>query len=88
MKAWNKVPKELLSKYWEVYGYKNIDYLQNVEGSINQSIAEFYRSRIVRIMESSGGPEAITSLDDPENEIDDPDTKDPPEGIWDITTKS
>ena len=40
------------------------------------------------MMESAGGPEAITLLDDPENEIDDPDTEDHPEGTWDITTKS
>ena len=72
VKEWNEVPEELLRRYWEVCGYKNIDCLQNVEGSINQSIAEFYRSRIVRIVESAGGPEAIISLDDPENEIDDP----------------
>ena len=39
-------------------------------------------------MRYSGVPEAITSLDDPENEIDDPDTEDPPEGTWDISTKS
>ena len=39
-------------------------------------------------MKSAGGPEAITSLDDPENEIDDPDTEDPSEGTWDISTKS
>ena len=31
-------------------------------------------------MESSGGTESITSLDHPENEIDDPYIKDPPEG--------
>ena len=68
--------------------YTNIDDLQNVEGSINQSIAEFDRARIVQIMESSGVPEAITSLYDPENEIDYPDTENPPEGTWDITTHS
>ena len=39
-------------------------------------------------MESAGGPEYITSLDDPVNNIDGPETKDPPEGTWDITTKS
>ena len=27
VKAWNKVPEELLRKYWEVCGDKNIDYL-------------------------------------------------------------
>ena len=88
MKAWNEVPEELLRKYWEVCGYKNIDYIHNVEGSINQSIVEFYRSRIVRIVESAGGPEAITSLDDPENDNDNPETKYPPEDTWNITTKS
>ena len=64
MKARNKLPEELVRKSWGVFGYKNIDDLQNVEGSINQSIAEFDRSRIFRIMESSGGQEAIKSLDD------------------------
>ena len=88
MKEWNKVPEELARNSWEVCGYKNIDDLQNLEGSINQNIAEFDRARIVQIMESVGGPEAITSLDDPENDIDDPETKDPPESTWDITTKS
>ena len=39
------------------------------------------------MMESSGGTEYITSLDDPEDEIDYPYTKDPPERKWDITTK-
>ena len=39
-------------------------------------------------MESSGRPEYIKSLDDPENEIDDTDTNDLPEDSWDITTKS
>ena len=47
MKSCNKVPEELLRKSWEVCGYKNIDDLQNVEGSINQSIEEFDGSRIV-----------------------------------------
>ena len=66
MKARNKLPEELVRKSWGVFGYKNIDDLQNVEGSINQSIAEFDGSRIVQIMESDGVPESITSLDDPE----------------------
>ena len=88
VKAWNKPPEELIRKYWDVCVYKNIGDLQNLEGSINQSIAEFYRARIVQMMESTGIPEAITSLDDPENNIDDPDTKDPPEGTCDTTTKS
>ena len=65
-KAWNKVPEELVRKFWGVCGYKNIDDFQNVQGSINQSIAEFDGSRIVQIMESDGVPESITSLDDPE----------------------
>ena len=77
MKARNKVPEELVRKSWEVCGYKNIDYLKNVERSINQSIAEFDRSRIVQIMESAVEPEAIKSLDDPENEIYDTDSEDP-----------
>ena len=46
-------------KSWEVCGYNNIDDLKNVEGSINQSIVKFDRSRIVQMMESSGVPEAI-----------------------------
>ena len=65
-----------------------IDYLQNIEVVINQNIAEFYRARIVQIMESAVGTEAIKSLDDPDNDIDDPDTEEPPGGTWDITTKS
>ena len=80
MKAWHKFPEEFLSKSWEVCGYKNIDDLQNVEGSINHRIAEFDISRIVQIMESSGGPKDITSIDYTENEIDYTDTKDPPKG--------
>ena len=90
VKARNKSPEELVRKSWswEVCGYKNIDDLQNVEGSINQSIAEFDRARIVQIMEYDGGPEAITSLYDTENDIDDTYTEYPPEGTWDITAKS
>ena len=49
VKAWNKVLEELVRKSWEVSGYKNIDDLQNIEGSINQSIAEFDRARIVQM---------------------------------------
>ena len=78
----------MVRKSWELCGYKNIDDLQNVEGSINQSIAEFDRARIVQIMEYDGGPEAITSLYDTENDIDDTYTEYPPEGTWDITAKS
>ena len=70
----------MVRKSWEVCGYKNIDDLQNVEGSINHRIAEFDISRIVQIMESSGGPKDITSIDYTENEIDYTDTKDPPKG--------
>ena len=29
-KAWNKVPEELVRKFWGVWGYKNIDDFQNV----------------------------------------------------------
>ena len=78
----------MVRKSWEVCGYKNIENLQNIEGSINLRIAEFYRARIVQVMESAGVPEAIKSLDDTENDIDDTYTEDTPEETWDITTKS
>ena len=80
MKARNKAPEEWVRKSSEVCGYKNIDDLQSIDGSINQNIAEFDRGRIVQIMESAGVTEAIVSLYDPENEIDDLDAKDPPYG--------
>ena len=76
MKARNKAPEEWVRKSSEVCGYKNIDDLQSIDGSINQNIAEFDRGRIVQIMESAVEPEAIKSLDDPENEIYDTDSED------------
>ena len=80
MKARNKAPEEWVRKSSEVCGYKNIDDLQSIDGSINQNIAEFDRGRIVQMMEYAGVTEAIVSLYDPENEIDDLDAKDPPYG--------
>ena len=52
-------------KSWEVWGYKNIDDLQYVEGSIHQSVAEFDRDKLVQMMEYDGGTVSITSLDYP-----------------------
>ena len=42
---------------------------------------------MVQIIESARGLDVIPELDDPENEIGDPDTEENTEGAWDITSE-
>lgn len=88
VQAWNKIPKELIQKSWDVCGYKSINELQNREISINNIVTEFNVAQMVQIMESAGGSDTIPSLDDPDNDIHDPDTdEEHMEGIRDIISK-
>ena len=80
MEAWNEISERLMQNSWEVCGYKSIDDLQNIESSINDGIIEFDRATMVQFMESAGGLDVIPELDDPKNEISDPDTEDNTEG--------
>ena len=87
VEVWNEISERLIQKSWEVCGYKSINDLQNIESSINRSIIKFDRATMVQMMESAGGSDVIPELDDPKNDIDDPDTEEHTEGTWDITSE-
>ena len=92
VKAWEKIPEEIVRKAWDVCGYKSVREIQNIEenqtNNTDTSLVKHYSpDEIVTIMEKAGGKEAMQLIRDPENEIDEAqddseETEEGNDGTW------
>ena len=84
VKAWNKVSVKLIQKSWEVCGYKNICDLENTESSVHD-LVQYETNKIIRIIESVAGSDALYHFLNLENKIGTPDDDENNMiGTWDI----
>ena len=79
-----KISEELMKNYWIVCGYKSIDELQNEEGSIHRAMTYLEIPENNQRIDHAAGQDAITALNNPENELGDPEAEGMLESIWDV----
>ena len=88
-----KIPEELIRKAWQCCGYKNVEDIENVEGSANAVVEHLGRYDLMQVVEKAAGSTALEHFRDPENEFDEPgddeDDEDTPEehdtGTWEVS---
>ena len=95
VKAWEKIPEEIVRKAWDVCGYKSVREIQNIEenqtNNTDTSLVKHYSpDEIVTIMEKAGGKEAMQLIRDPENEVgeaqyDSEETENDNDGTWEVS---
>ena len=84
------IPEELIRKAWKCCRYKNIEYLENLEGSANAVVENLVRYYLMQVVEEAAVATALEHFRDPGNEIDDPgddeDEEDTQEehGTWEV----
>ena len=75
-----KIPEELIRKVWQFCGYKNVEDIENVEGSANAIVEHLGRYDLMQVVEKAVGATALEHFRDPENKFDEPgDDEDTPE---------
>ena len=52
VKAWAKVPKELVRKSWEVCGYKSTDNLSNEEETLSVAVINYSQEQLGTMIEN------------------------------------
>ena len=93
VKAWEKIPEEMIRKVWDVCGYKKISEIQNIEQFCNKEttvVTQYSSDEIVSVMEKARGKEAMQLIRDPENEVDEAqydseETENDDDGTWDAS---
>ena len=55
VKAWAKVPKELVQKLWEVCGYKSTEDLNNEEEKVSVAIVNYSQEQLGTMIENIAG---------------------------------
>ena len=68
VKAWAKVPKELVRKSWEVYGYQSTEDLINEEETASVVVINYYQEQLGTMIENISGDDARMSWIDEAND--------------------
>ena len=68
VKAWAKVPKELLWKSWDVYGYTSTEDLSNEEETASVAIINYSQEQLGTMIENIAGDDAIMAWIDEAND--------------------
>ena len=58
VKAWAKVPKELVRKLWEVCGYKSTEDLSNEEETASVAVINYSQEQLGTMIENISGDDA------------------------------
>ena len=68
VKAWAKVPKEPVSKSWEVYGYKSTEDLSNEEETESVAVINYSQGQLGTMIANIYGDDAIMAWIDEAND--------------------
>ena len=68
VKAWAKVPKELVWKSWEVYGYKSTEDLSNEEETESVTVINYSQEQLGTMIENLAGDYARMAWIDEAND--------------------
>ena len=68
VKAWDKVPKELVQKSWEVCGYKSTEDLSNQEETASVAVINYSQEQLGKIIENIAIDDAIMAWIDEAND--------------------
>ena len=67
VKAWAKVPKELVQKSWEVCGYKSTVDMSNEEETASVAVINYSQEQLGTMIENISGDDAIMEWIDEAN---------------------
>ena len=68
VKAWAKVPKELVRKLWEVCGYKSTENLSKEEEMASVAVINYSQEQLGTMIENIAGDDAIMAWIDEAND--------------------
>ena len=88
VKAWAKVPKELVRKLWEVCGYKSIEDLSNEEETASVAVINYSQEQLGTMIENIVGDDARMVWIDEANDRQPVFPKEDNDFSWDIGTDS
>ena len=86
VKAWAKVPKELVRKSWEVSGYKSTEDLINEEEMAGVTVINYSHEQLGTMIENISGDYAIMAWIDEANDRQPIFTKEDNDVSWDVGT--
>ena len=86
VKAWSKVPKELVRKSWEVCGYKSIEDLSNEEETVSVAVINYSHEQLGTMIENISGDDARMAWIDEANDRQPVFTKEDNDDSWDVGT--
>ena len=85
-KAWAKVPKELVRKSWEVYGYKLTEDLSNEEETESVAAINYSQGQLGNMIENISGDDTIMAWIDEANDRQPVFPKEDNDVSWDVGT--
>ena len=86
VKAWAKVPKELVRELWEVCGYKSTEDLSNEEDMVIVTVINYYQEQIGTMIENIVGDDARMAWIDEANDRQPVFPKEDNDVSWDVGT--
>ena len=86
VKAWAKVPKELVRKSWEVCGYKSTEDLSNEEETASVAVINYSQEQLGTMIENISGDDARMSWIDEANDRQPVFQKEDNDVSWDVGT--
>ena len=86
VKAWAKVPKELVQKSWEVCGYKSTEDLSNEEETSSVAVINYSQEQLGTMIENIAGYDARMAWIDEANYRQPVFPKEDNDVSWDVGT--
>ena len=86
VKAWAKVPKELVWKSWEFCGYKPTEDLSNEEETTSVAVINYSQEQLGTMIENISGDDARMAWIDEANDRQPVFHKEDNDFIWDVGT--
>ena len=86
VKAWAKVPKELVRKSWEVYGYNSTEDLSNEEEAASAAVINYSQEQLGTMIDNIAGDYARMTWIDEANDRKPIFPKEDNDVNWDVGT--
>ena len=86
VKAWAKVPKELVRRLWEVCGYKSTEDLSNEEETESVAVINYSQEQLGTMIENISGDDARMAWIDEANDRQPVFPKEDNDVSWDVGT--
>ena len=86
VKAWAKVPKELVWKSWEVCGYKSTEDISNEEETTSVAVINYSQEQLVTMIENIAGDDGRMAWIDEANGHQPVFPKEDNDVSWDVGT--